>query len=132
MLLPLKPFPPQPACPTHPELDLKLLWFLGDQTVNGFRRHVELFLAAFAGDVRSAHSIIKAGEDREIHRIAHRLLAHAKAVKCEPLTQLAEALHAEPLALDAVRRATILAELDRAFDQLRSTFGSIQTSTTPA
>lgn len=119
-------------CSAYLDLDLRLLWFLGDETRTGLVDQIDRYIEAFCEDVKTAQAAIAGNDKRQIHSIAHRLVAHARAVKCGPLTYLAERLQAESAILSHVELVTISVELDREFSRLKNTLGELQISASRA
>jgi HPt (histidine-containing phosphotransfer) domain-containing protein len=124
-----KPFLTSPPSPADTELDLQLLRYLSDGKAESLALQIQHYLAAFDSDRRLAHSIFAGGDRKQIHHIAHRLLAHAGAVKCEPLIELAATLQAEAAILDRKKLDELLQEFDREFADLRNKLESIRAST---
>jgi CheY-like chemotaxis protein/HPt (histidine-containing phosphotransfer) domain-containing protein len=74
------------------EIDMEMLRFLGNETLEGLGSQIDRFLAAFETDRQAARKIVAAGEPAEIHRIAHRMLSHCSVVKYERLSQVVREL----------------------------------------
>src|SRR5208282_1150119 len=74
------------------EIDLEMLRFLGNETLEGLGSQIDRFLAAFDSDRINARRILADGEPKEIHRIAHRMLSHCSVVKYDRLSRLASEL----------------------------------------
>jgi signal transduction histidine kinase/CheY-like chemotaxis protein len=113
-------------------IDLKLLRLLGEETPAGLAHNIESYLATFEADRAKAHAIVVGGTASEIHRIAHRLLSHAKMVNSEPLIRLAVGLQAQAAIEPRDRLLQLLAELDREFAALSCKLASIPFSPAPA
>jgi signal transduction histidine kinase/CheY-like chemotaxis protein/HPt (histidine-containing phosphotransfer) domain-containing protein len=114
------------------EIDLEMLRFLGNETLEGLSIQIDRFLAAFDADRVNARNIVATGESEEIHRIAHRLLSHCSVVKYERLSQLAleiqkSAGHVHP---DKIQQ--LFDEFEREFEAFRYKLESIRASTGPA
>lgn len=124
--------------PTAPEagatgqLDLKLMLFLSDRSSGGLAAQIDRYVHAVDLDREGAHAAVAARDGRRIHQQAHRLLAHADAVKCEPLAELAAQLQSEAATTEQHRLQRLLAQIDQAFADLRNKLDSIRASTGPA
>ncbi len=114
------------------EIDLEMLNFLGNETLEGLASQIDRFLASFDSDRISAHRILETGEREEIHRIAHRLLSHCSVVKYERLTRLASELQRSSATASADKLQGIFAEFEREFAAFRYKLESIRASTGPA
>ena len=114
------------------EIDLEMLRFLGNETLEGLKNQIDRFLAAFEADRTTARGIVATGEREEIHRIAHRLLSHCSVVKYERLSRIAlELQNSSPTAHpDKLQR--LFDEFEREFAAFRCKLESIRTSTEPA
>jgi len=71
------------------EIDLEMLSFLGNETLEGIGGQIDRFLASFDSDRINARKIIATGDPEEVHRIAHRLLSHCSVVKYDRLSKIA-------------------------------------------
>ncbi|HYD82474.1 MAG TPA: response regulator, partial [Opitutus sp.] len=114
------------------EFDLQMLRFLADETPDGLRTQIDRYVASFDADREAAHGIVAAGDAKEIHRIAHRLVGHASAIKYEPLVRLARELQAHAATDDPARLRRLLGEFDAEFRALRKKLDSTRVSTAPA
>ena len=114
------------------EIDLQMLRFLGNESLEGLGIQIDRFLSTFDSDRISARAIIATGEPAEIHRIAHRMLSHCSVVKYDPLSRLAAELQANSGSADPEKLAKIFAEFEREFAEFRYKLESIRASTAPA
>jgi hypothetical protein len=131
-------WPPSPSPPTVSSvetkpaeggLDLQLLRFLSDGTAKGLGSQIELYLEALDSDRRAAHTIFAEGDPKKIHRIAHRLVAHAGTVQFMPLYALASAIQSEAAILTRKQLEQRLRDLDREFANLRNILNGFRAST---
>jgi signal transduction histidine kinase/HPt (histidine-containing phosphotransfer) domain-containing protein/ActR/RegA family two-component response regulator len=114
------------------EIDLQMLRFLGNESLEGLAIQIDRFLSTFDSDRISARAIIASGEPSEIHRIAHRMLSHCSVVKYDRLSRLAAELQANSANADPAKLAAIFAEFEREFAVFRYKLESIRASTAPA
>jgi signal transduction histidine kinase/CheY-like chemotaxis protein/HPt (histidine-containing phosphotransfer) domain-containing protein len=114
------------------EIDLEMLSFLGNETLEGLASQIDRFLTSFESDRINARRIVETGEREEIHRIAHRLLSHCSVVKYEPLSKLASELQNLSATASADRLQQIYTEFEREFSAFRYKLESIRASTGPA
>jgi len=114
------------------EIDLEMLRFLGNETLEGLNTQIERFLAAFDTDLTSARSIVATGERAEIHRIAHRLLSHCSVVKYERLSLRALELQNSSATAHPDKLQQLFDEFQREFALFRCKLESIRSSTGPA
>jgi two-component system sensor histidine kinase TorS len=121
-----------PASGDAGQLDLKLLLFLSDRSSGGLAAQIDRYLRAVDVDREEAHAAVAARDGRRIHQQAHRLLAHADAVKCEPLAELAAQLQSEAATTEHERLQQLLRQIEEAFAGLRNKLDSIRASTGPA
>jgi len=101
------------------ELDVRLLHFLADETGEGFAAQVARYLALFGADVQRARDVIRIGDQRQIHRAAHRLLAHASAINSTPLIRLASRIQEESAILGPDELADLFQAVEREFSVLQ-------------
>jgi len=113
------------------EIDLDMLRFLGDETLEGLSIQIDRFLAAFDADRVNARNIIATGESEEIHRIAHRLLSHCSVVKYERLSQLALELQKSAGNVHPDKIQQLFDDFEREFAAFRYKLESIRASTAP-
>ncbi|HYP16058.1 MAG TPA: Hpt domain-containing protein, partial [Opitutus sp.] len=106
------------------EFDLQMLRFLADETAGGLRAQIDRYLAAFGEDRVALEAVLRAGNPQEIHRLAHRLVGHASAIKYDALVQLARDLQARSAAIDPAAAHEWLVEFDREFARLREKLAS--------
>jgi signal transduction histidine kinase/CheY-like chemotaxis protein/HPt (histidine-containing phosphotransfer) domain-containing protein len=114
------------------EIDMEMLNFLGNETLEGLSSQIERFLASFEADRANASRIIDSGEREEIHRIAHRLLSHCSVVKYQRLTKLASELQRSSADASPKRLRQLFDEFEREFASFRYKLESIRVSTGPA
>ncbi|HMD61299.1 MAG TPA: ATP-binding protein, partial [Opitutaceae bacterium] len=117
---------------TPEEIDLEMLRFLGNETLEGLNSQIERFLAAFEADRASARGIVATGERAEIHRIAHRLLSHCSVVKYERLSRVALDLQNSAASAHPDKLQELFSEFEREFEAFRCKLESIRASTAPA
>jgi CheY-like chemotaxis protein/signal transduction histidine kinase len=113
-------------------LDLQLLVFLSERSSGGLAAQIDRYLSAFDADRQAAHAAVASGDSRRIHQQAHRLIAHADAVRCEALAALAARLQSEAAAAGDDARRQLIVQIDDEFVALRNTLDSIRASTGPA
>jgi CheY-like chemotaxis protein/HPt (histidine-containing phosphotransfer) domain-containing protein len=113
------------------EIDLEMLRFLGNETLEGLGSQIDRFLASFDSDRINAKRILAEGEPREIHRVAHRMLSHCCVVKYEKLSRLASALQKNADG-DPVRLQELFAEFEGEFAVFKYKLESIRASIAPA
>jgi CheY-like chemotaxis protein/HPt (histidine-containing phosphotransfer) domain-containing protein len=124
---------PENITPEAPaEIDLQMLRFLGNESLEGLAIQIDRFIATFDSDRISARAIIARGEPAEIHRIAHRMLSHCSVIKYEPLGRLAAELQSNSGSADPEKLAKLFAEFETEFAVLRYKLESIRSSTAPA
>jgi signal transduction histidine kinase/CheY-like chemotaxis protein/streptogramin lyase/HPt (histidine-containing phosphotransfer) domain-containing protein len=114
------------------EIDLEMLRFLGNETLEGLNSQIDRFLAAFESDRDSARKIVATGEREEIHRIAHRLLSHCSVVKYERLSRTALELQNSAATAHPDKLQQIFDDFEREFAAFRCKLESIRSSTGPA
>ncbi len=114
------------------EIDLEMLRFLGNETLEGLAIQIDRFLAAFEADRINARNIIATGESDEIHRIAHRLLSHCSVVKYEKLSHLALEIQKGAGHLDPDKIQKLFSDFEREFADFKYKLESIRASTAPA
>ena len=114
------------------EIDLEMLSFLANETLEGLAGQIERFLASFDADRENARRIVEGGDRTEIHRIAHRLLSHCSVVKYEALTRIASELQRASAQAPQKRLEDLLSEFEQEFASFRYKLESIRTSTGPA
>jgi signal transduction histidine kinase/HPt (histidine-containing phosphotransfer) domain-containing protein/ActR/RegA family two-component response regulator len=114
------------------EIDLEMLNFLGNETLEGLAGQIDRFLASFDTDRVNARRIIAAGEPDEVHRIAHRLLSHCSVVKYDPLTRLAQRIQNGSGSETHEKLQELFADFEREFESFRYKLESIRASTVPA
>ncbi|HEY1764943.1 MAG TPA: ATP-binding protein [Opitutaceae bacterium] len=114
------------------EIDLEMLKFLGNETLEGLTIQIERFLAAFDADRTNARRIIATGEAEEIHRIAHRLLSHCSVVKYERLSRIALEIQNGARELHPDKIHQLFADFEREFEAFKYKLESIRSSTGPA
>ena len=118
--------------PPAAEIDLEMLRFLGNETLEGLHSQIDRFLAAFDADRTNARAIVATGEREEIHRIAHRLLSHCSVVKYERLSRVALELQNSSASAHPDKLQQIFADFEREFAAFRCKLESIRASTGPA
>jgi CheY-like chemotaxis protein/HPt (histidine-containing phosphotransfer) domain-containing protein len=114
------------------EIDMEMLSFLGNETLEGLATQIDRFLASFEADRVNARRIVETGEREEIHRIAHRLLSHCSVVKYERLTKLASQLQRSSVDASQEKLQQLFEEFEREFVSFRYKLESIRASTGPA
>jgi CheY-like chemotaxis protein len=114
------------------EIDLEMLRFLGNETLEGLNSQIERFLTTFESDRTIARGIVATGEREEIHRIAHRLLSHCSVVKYERLSRKALELQNSAATAHPDKLQQLFAEFEREFAAFRYKLESIRSSTGPA
>jgi hypothetical protein len=113
-------------------LDLQLLRYLSEGTAEGFSTQIDIYLKAFNSDLRAARLIFAQGDQKKIHHIAHRLVAHAGAVSCIPLVDLATGVQSAAAALTPQQLDQAIRDIDREFAILTSKLDALRASTGPA
>jgi signal transduction histidine kinase/CheY-like chemotaxis protein len=113
------------------EIDLEMLRFLGNETLEGLSIQIERFLAAFDADRMNARKIVATGEAEEVHRIAHRLLSHCSVVKYERLSRIALEIQKGAAELHPDKIQQLFAEFEREFEAFKYKLESIRASTGP-
>jgi signal transduction histidine kinase/DNA-binding response OmpR family regulator len=111
------------------EIDMEMLSFLGNETLEGLAAQIDRFLSSFETDRVNARRIVETGEREEIHRIAHRLLSHCSVVKYERLTKLAAELQKCSVDASPEKIQQLFAEFEREFAAFRYKLESIRAST---
>jgi signal transduction histidine kinase/HPt (histidine-containing phosphotransfer) domain-containing protein/ActR/RegA family two-component response regulator len=114
------------------EIDMEMLSFLGNETLEGLAIQIDRFLASFEVDRANARRIVETGERDEIHRIAHRLLSHCSVVKYERLTKLASQLQRSSADASPEKLQQLFDEFEREFASFKYKLESIRASTGPA
>ena len=114
------------------EIDMEMLRFLGNETLEGLGSQIDRFLASFDSDRIAAQGIIALGEPAEIHRIAHRLLSHCSVVKHEKLSRLAAELQRSAASAHPDKIRQLFAEFEEEFSRFRYKLESIRASIGPA
>lgn len=102
---------------------------MSDEKVEALPGQIERYIAAFETDVQSTHAAVLSRAAREIHRSAHRLVAHSAATNYEPLHQLATKLQAEAATLNADQLDRLMSEVDLRFAELKKILRAIRLST---
>jgi HPt (histidine-containing phosphotransfer) domain-containing protein len=120
---------PSSSPPILDGVDLRLLWFMSDENAEALPAEIERYIAAFEGDLQLTHAAVLSRSSRDIHRGAHRLVAHSAAINYEPLHQLATKLQSDASSLEADQLDRLIAEFDLRFGELKKTLRSIQFST---
>jgi CheY-like chemotaxis protein/HPt (histidine-containing phosphotransfer) domain-containing protein len=123
---------PVPVFEPPKEIDLEMLRFLGNETLEGMAIQIDRFLAAFEADRVNARNIVATGEADEIHRIAHRLLSHCSVVKYEKLSHLAREIQKGAGNLDPDKIQELFSDFEREFADFKYKLESIRASTGPA
>jgi CheY-like chemotaxis protein/HPt (histidine-containing phosphotransfer) domain-containing protein len=113
------------------EIDLEMLSFLGNETLEGLAGQIDRFLASFESDRINARKIVASGDPEEIHRIAHRLLSHCSVVKYERLSKLAAELQRRSADASQEQLDQLFASFEAEFLSLRYKLESIRASTGP-
>jgi CheY-like chemotaxis protein/HPt (histidine-containing phosphotransfer) domain-containing protein len=111
------------------EIDMEMLSFLGNETLEGLATQIDRFLSSFETDRVNARRIVEGGERVEIHRIAHRLLSHCSVVKYDPLTKLAAELQKSSVDASPEKLQQIFADFETEFSSFRYKLESIRAST---
>jgi signal transduction histidine kinase/DNA-binding NarL/FixJ family response regulator/streptogramin lyase len=114
------------------EIDLEMLTFLGNETLEGLSGQIDRFLAAFDADRMNARRIVAAAVPEEVHRIAHRMLSHCSVVKYEPLSRLALGLQRASATESPQKLQEMFDEFEKEFASFRYKLESIRASTGPA
>jgi signal transduction histidine kinase/DNA-binding response OmpR family regulator/ligand-binding sensor domain-containing protein len=114
------------------EIDMEMLSFLGNETLEGLSSQIDRFLSSFETDRVNARRIVDGGEREEIYRIAHRLLSHCSVVKYERLTKLASELQKKSVDASPEKLQQIFAEFEKEFASFRYKLESIRASTVSA
>lgn len=130
-LNPQAPHGTAPASNADGELDLQLLRFLSDELPGGLSRQIDLYLAAFNSDRSRARTIFATRDRKEIHRLAHRFIAHAGAVHCIPLHTIATTLQSRSALLQSNEFDQLMSEFDREFVILTKKLDALRVSTEP-
>jgi CheY-like chemotaxis protein/HPt (histidine-containing phosphotransfer) domain-containing protein len=111
------------------EIDLEMLTFLGNETLEGLDGQIDRFLASFDTDRVSARRIIAGGDPEEVHRIAHRLLSHCSVVKYEALSRIAKDLQSSAATASPKELQRMFADFEAEFSSFRYKLESIRAST---
>jgi signal transduction histidine kinase/CheY-like chemotaxis protein/HPt (histidine-containing phosphotransfer) domain-containing protein len=111
------------------EIDMEMLNFLGNETLEGLAIQIDRFLSSFETDRVQARRIVETGDRDEIHRIAHRLLSHCSVVKYERLTKLAAELQKRSADASGDKLQQIFSEFEREYGSFRYKLESIRAST---
>jgi len=111
------------------EIDMEMLSFLGNETLEGLAIQIERFLSSFDTDRVNARRIVESGQREEIHRIAHRLLSHCSVVKYDRLTSLAAELQKSSAEASPEKLQQIFAAFESEFSSFRYKLESIRAST---
>jgi HPt (histidine-containing phosphotransfer) domain-containing protein len=114
------------------EIDMEMLRFLGNETLEGLGSQIDKFLASFDADRDAARGIMELGEPAEIHRIAHRLLSHCSVVKHERLSRLAAELQRSAASAKPDKLRQLFAEFEVEYVRFRYKLESIRASIAPA
>jgi signal transduction histidine kinase/CheY-like chemotaxis protein/HPt (histidine-containing phosphotransfer) domain-containing protein len=114
------------------EIDMEMLSFLGNETLEGLSSQIDRFLTSFETDRMNARRIVDSGEREEIYRIAHRLLSHCSVVKYERLTKLASELQKRSVDASPEKLKQIFADFEKEFADFRYKLESIRASTVSA
>jgi signal transduction histidine kinase/CheY-like chemotaxis protein/HPt (histidine-containing phosphotransfer) domain-containing protein len=111
------------------EIDMEMLSFLGNETLEGLAIQIDRFLSSFETDRIQARRIVETGDRDEIHRIAHRLLSHCSVVKYERLTKLAAELQKRSADASPDKLQQIFEEFEREYASFKYKLESIRAST---
>jgi signal transduction histidine kinase/ActR/RegA family two-component response regulator/HPt (histidine-containing phosphotransfer) domain-containing protein len=114
------------------EIDLEMLRFLGNETLEGLSNQIDRFLSSFDSDRIAARGIIATGERTEIHRIAHRLLSHCSVVKHQRLSQIAVEIQRSSASASLDRIQRLFSDFEAEFAAFRYKLESIRASIGPA
>jgi signal transduction histidine kinase/DNA-binding response OmpR family regulator/ligand-binding sensor domain-containing protein len=114
------------------EIDMEMLRFLGNETLEGVGSQIDRFLASFDTDRISAKHIIATGDAAEVHRIAHRLLSHCSVVKHAKLSHLAAEMQRGAASASPDKIRQLFEEFEAEFERFRYKLESIRASTGPA
>lgn len=114
--------------PSEGGLDFQLLRFLSDGTAKGFGLQIDIYLKAFDSDRQAAHVIFAEGDAKKIHRIAHRLVAHAGTIHFVPLVDLATTIQSNAAVLTREQLDQLLRDIDREFANLKSILDGFRAS----
>lgn len=110
-------------------IDLQLLWFMSDENAAALPAQIERYIAAFEGELQLTHAAVLSRAPREIHRSAHRLVAHSAATNYKPLHQLATKLQSEAATLNADQLDRLMSDVELRFAELKKTLRAIRLST---
>jgi signal transduction histidine kinase/CheY-like chemotaxis protein/HPt (histidine-containing phosphotransfer) domain-containing protein len=119
--------PPTPAAASG-EIDLQMLRFLADGSPAGLAVQIDRYLEAFAADRQRLEELLARGENAELHRVAHRLVSHASAVRYDPLVGLARALQANAASPDRAVLHQLHVEFEAEYARFRSKLDSLRSS----
>jgi|GEM_PF-547248 len=108
------------------EIDLEMLTFLGNETLEGLSGQIDRFLASFDSDRVNARRIIASGVPAEIHRIAHRLMSHCSVVKYERLGRIAREIQNASGTASQKDLQRMFAEFEKEFASFRYKLESIR------
>jgi len=111
------------------EIDLEMLSFLGNETLEGLDGQIDRYLASFDTDRINARRIIASGVPEEVHRIAHRLLSHCSVVKYEPLSRIAKDLQSASGSASVAELQKMFSFFETEFSAFRYKLESIRAST---
>ena len=111
------------------EIDMEMLTFLGNETLEGLSGQIARFLASFDSDRASARRVIESGEPAEIHKVAHRLLSHCSVVKYERLGSIAREIQNSSGTASRADLQKKFAEFEAEFAAFRCKLESIRAST---
>jgi signal transduction histidine kinase/CheY-like chemotaxis protein/ligand-binding sensor domain-containing protein/HPt (histidine-containing phosphotransfer) domain-containing protein len=111
------------------EIDMEMLSFLGNETLEGLAIQIDRFLSSFETDRVNARRIVESSDRTEIHRIAHRLLSHCSVVKYDRLTRLAAELQKSSVGASPEKLKQLFAEFEREFALFKCKLESIRVST---
>ena len=114
------------------DIDLEMLRFLGNETLEGLGSQIDRFLASFDSDRITARAIMAAGDPGEVHRIAHRLLSHCSMVKHQRLSRIASELQRSAAQAGPDRIQQLFAEFETEFASFKYKLESIRASIGPA
>jgi signal transduction histidine kinase/HPt (histidine-containing phosphotransfer) domain-containing protein len=113
------------------EIDMEMLRFLGNETLEGLGSQIDRFLASFDNDRSAARPIMESGDPAEIHRIAHRLLSHCSVVKHERLSRIAAELQRSAASSHPEKLRQLFADFEDEFARFRYKLESIRASIAP-
>ena len=111
------------------EIDLEMLTFLGNETLEGLGGQVDRFLSSFDTDRVAARRIIASGVPAEVHRIAHRLMSHCSVVKYERLGRIARDIQNASATASPKELQLMFAEFETEFASFKCKLESIRATT---